>query len=160
MKSTYEIFTLFVAAFYIATLIYLAVIDAKTLLLPDKITYPLILSGLVFNFLAPSPLSHPMDALMGAFLGFAIIWILNLAYFHFRGQHGIGMGDAKLLSAIGALLGWSDIFLCLLIASLSGVIGGLLWLKAKNLSLTQQFAFGPYLAASGIALILIRIFVD
>lgn len=158
MKNAYEMTTLLFAGLFIVTLIYLAVIDAKTFLLPDKITYPLILCALLFNCISSSPLTNPFDAFFGAVLGFAMIWGLNNAYLYFRGQDGIGMGDAKLLAGIGAILGWSDVFLCLLLASMSGMIGGFLWLKSKNLTMTHAFPFGPYLAVSGIALIWLRIF--
>lgn len=158
MNSSYEIMTLIVAGFFIVILIYLAIVDAKTFLLPDKITYPLIFSGLLFNYSSSNPLTNPFDAFLGAIFGFAMIWLSNRAYLYFRGQHGIGMGDAKLLSGIGAILGWSDVFLCLLLASTIGLVGGFFWLKSKNLTMTHAFPFGPYLAVSGIALILIRIF--
>lgn len=160
MPFSQQMMTFVAAGLFIATLIYLAIIDAKTFLLPDKITYPLISCGILFNLISPNPLTSPIDSCIGAFVGFVLIWGLNIAYLKVRGQHGIGMGDAKLLSGIGAILGWSDVFLCLLFASLSGIIGGFLWLKTKQLSAAHAFPFGPYLAASGIALILLRIFVS
>jgi prepilin signal peptidase PulO-like enzyme (type II secretory pathway) len=160
MKFFQEMMTFLTIGLFIATLIYLAIIDAKTFLLPDKITCPLIFSGILFNFISPNPITSPVASCIGAFLGYVLIWGLNMAYLKVRGQHGIGMGDAKLLSGIGAILGWSDVLLCLLLASLSGVIGGFLWLKAKKLTMAHAFPFGPYLAVSGIALILLRIFVS
>jgi leader peptidase (prepilin peptidase)/N-methyltransferase len=60
------------------------------------------------------------------------------------------MGDAKLLAALGAWLGWAALPSMLLIASISGLIGGLIYLRWRKKSTHHAFPFGPFLAFAGI----------
>jgi len=63
---------------------------------------------------------------------------------------GVGMGDAKLLAALGAWLGAGALPEILLIASLTGLVGGLIWLKWHRSKISHAFPFGPFLAFAGI----------
>jgi leader peptidase (prepilin peptidase)/N-methyltransferase len=65
-------------------------------------------------------------------------------------QDGIGMGDAKLLAALGAWLGWTVLPSLLLIASLAGIVGGLIYLQWKRQNARNAFPFGPFLVFAGI----------
>lgn len=92
----------------------LAAIDLDCLRLPDAFTLPLIAAGLAVSAMAPG---HPvMDHLAGAALGWASLSALALAYRRLRGVDGIGGGDAKLLGAGGAWLGWQTLPSVLLVA--------------------------------------------
>jgi leader peptidase (prepilin peptidase)/N-methyltransferase len=134
----------------IAVLVYLAYFDLRTFRLPDVITLPLILLGLLFNGLSNESLISFQDSIIGAILGYAGLWLLNLLYRIAKKQDGIGMGDAKLLAALGAWLGWFTLPSILLIASLSGLIGGILWLQWNKQNHRSAFPFGPFLAIAGI----------
>ena len=145
-----SIFVAWIQIPLILALIYLAYIDLRTLRLPDAITLPLILSGLlVSGFYHSGPISF-QDSAIGATLGYASLWLLNLLYRTIKKQDGIGMGDAKLLAALGAWLGWFALPSILLIASLSGLIGGLIWLQWNKQHHRSAFPFGPFLAIAGI----------
>jgi len=76
--------------------------------------------------------------------------LMNFIYRTLKKQSGIGMGDAKLLAALGAWLGADALPEILLIASLSGLVGGLLWLKWQKSQINHPFPFGPFLAFAGI----------
>lgn len=134
----------------ILTLIYLAYIDLRTFRLPDVITYPLILSGLMFSGFSKLGLISFQDSVIGAALGYSALRLLNLLYRLVKKQDGVGMGDAKLLSALGAWFGWHSLPSILLIASLSGLIGGFIWLQWNKQSHHSAFPFGPFLAFAGI----------
>ena len=64
------------------------------------------------------------------------------------------MGDAKLLGALGACLGWQSLTYILLLSAITGLVGGYIWLKVKNKFLSEAFPFGPYIALSGIIMVL------
>ena len=136
----------------IIALTYLAYIDFRTFRLPDAITLSMIAIGILLNVvIIPDPgLASPISSLLGAITGFALLWALDKMYYWAKKQHGIGLGDAKLLSALGAWLGLSAIPNILLIASISGVLGGLLWLRFQKQSIRSAFPFGPFLAFAGI----------
>lgn len=134
----------------ILALLYLAYIDWRTFRLPNAITFPLIFLGIAFNAASDLRLTTPSSAFIGALLGFTSLWALNTAYRLLRNRNGIGMGDAKLLAALGAWLGWSALPSILFIASALGVIGGIFWLRWRGHQLQQAFPFGPFLVIAGI----------
>ena len=139
-----------IQALLILTLVYLAYIDLRTFRLPDAITLPLLLSGLLFNGLSHEGLISFQDSAIGAILGYASLWLLNLIYRLTKKQDGIGMGDAKLLAALGSWLGWFALPGILLMASLTGLIGGFIWLQWNEQNHRSAFPFGPFLAIAGI----------
>ncbi|MBU3616602.1 A24 family peptidase [Polynucleobacter sp. JS-Polo-80-F4] len=134
----------------IGALMYLAYVDLRTFRLPDVITLPLILSGLLVSGFSNQGLVSFQDSVIGAILGYTSLWLLNLLYRLAQKQDGIGMGDAKLLAALGAWFGWYSLPGVLLIASLSGLLGGLIWLRWNKQNHRSAFPFGPFLAIAGI----------
>ena len=134
----------------ILTLLYLAYVDLRTFRLPNAITFPMIFLGLIFNFYSTAKLTNFSDAVTGSVLGYVCIWGLNDIYWRFKKQHAIGMGDAKLLAALGAWLGLSAMVNILFFASIGGMIGGLIWLKMHQKSIRSAFPFGPFIAIAGI----------
>jgi len=134
----------------ILALLYLAYIDWRTFRLPNAITLPLIILGIAFNTFSDLRFTTPSLAFVGAFLGYGLLWVLNTGYRLLKNRDGIGMGDAKLLAALGAWLGLSTLPSILLMASLAGVLGGIIWLKLRRHHLREAFPFGPFLAIAGI----------
>ena len=141
---------LLIRVFLMLVLIYLAYVDLRTFRLPNVITLPLIMSGIFFNQFSPFRFTNPSSAFVGAVSGYLFLWMFNLLYKKLKGQDGIGMGDAKLLAGLGAWLGWTTLPGTLFIASVSGLIGGLIWHKWNNQNHRQAFPFGPFLAIAGI----------
>ncbi|NCY11801.1 MAG: prepilin peptidase [Burkholderiaceae bacterium] len=138
----------------ILTLLYLACVDFHRFLIPNRFTYPMIVFGLIFNSFSPLAWCDAYLAWLGAIFGYSLLWIINQLYKQIRSQHGLGMGDAKLLAALGAWLGIHSALWILALAALSGTIGGLLWLKYQKLPPSHPFPFGPFLAFAGIIQIL------
>lgn len=138
----------------ILILLYLAWIDFHRFLIPNRFTYPMIAFGLIFNSLSPQPWCDVHLAWLGAILGYSLLWAINQIYKRVRSHHGLGMGDAKLLAALGAWLGILSALWILVLAALSGLIGGLLWLRYQKLPTSHPFPFGPFLAFAGIIEIL------
>jgi prepilin signal peptidase PulO-like enzyme (type II secretory pathway) len=134
----------------ILALLYLAYIDWRTFRLPNAITLPLIILGITFNAFSELRFTTPSSAFIGAFLGYGLLWSLNIGYRLLKNRDGIGMGDAKLLAALGAWLGWSTLPSILLMASVTGILGGIIWLKLQRDHLQEAFPFGPFLAIAGI----------
>ncbi|WP_293600822.1 A24 family peptidase, partial [Polynucleobacter sp. 39-46-10] len=95
-----------VKSLLVLALLYLAYIDWRTFCLPNAITFPLIFLGITFNLISDLRLTTVSSALIGALLGYTSLWALNAGYRLLKNRNGIGMGDAKLLAALGAWLGW------------------------------------------------------
>ena len=127
------------------TLLALAWVDWQHLRLPDVLTLPLLLAGL-----AATELIEPdvlIDHVLGATIGWAALHGLGTAYRRLRGYHGLGAGDAKLLAAGGAWLGWQALPTVLLLAALAGLSFAIvLRLRDGALGWTSPIAFGPWLA--------------
>ena len=130
------------------SLIVLAWIDWDTLLLPDSITLPLVWLGLLFN--QYGIFTSLSSALMGAVGGYLFLWSVYWVFKYITGKEGMGYGDFKLLSALGAFLGWTKLPLILLLSSVAGaLVGGILIGSGKHRA-ERPLPFGPYLAIAGI----------
>jgi leader peptidase (prepilin peptidase) / N-methyltransferase len=127
------------------TLLAMAAIDLGHYWLPDRLTLPLIPAGLLVAWLVdPAKLvDHGIGALAG-FLAFAgIAW----AYRRLRRRAGLGLGDAKLLAAAGAWLGWQALpGLVVVAAALALAVALIRAAFGARLAATTRIAFGPYLA--------------
>jgi prepilin signal peptidase PulO-like enzyme (type II secretory pathway) len=110
----------------------------------------LIILGIVFNAFSDLRFTTPNSACVGAFLAYGLLWALNTGYRLLKNRDGIGMGDAKLLAALGAWLGLNALPSILLMASIAGILGGIIWLKLRRHHLREAFPFGPFLAIAGI----------
>ena len=129
------------------SLIALAVIDARHLLLPDALTLPLVPAGLAVAW-AVDPAQLP-DHALGAAAGFLTLAAVGLAYRRLRGREGIGLGDAKLFAAAGAWVSWGGLPSVLLLAAAGALAGHLLGARLTGRRLEgRELPFGPYLAAA------------
>ena len=136
-----------VASLFSVTLLTLALIDARTQLLPDYLTLPLLWAGLLYNLWSGRvPLA---DAVMGAVLGYLALWSVYWLFKLVTGKEGMGYGDFKLLAALGAWLGWMLLPLVILLSSVLGAVFGILLLLLSKHEKGQTMPFGPYLALAG-----------
>ncbi|MEG1451847.1 prepilin peptidase [Brevundimonas sp.] len=129
-------------------LLLIAVVDAENFWLPDVVTVPLGITGIIAAIVLPYPLGQGwMMALLSALFGFSALWLLAFLYRKLRGRSGLGGGDPILLGMGAAWVGALDLAIVLLVASLSGlavVIG--LKLAGRNLDMHSKMPFGTYLA--------------
>ncbi len=125
------------------TLLALAWIDWETMLLPDALTLPLVLAGLAEGVLGGG--TEVPERALGAALGWAGLAGLAWLWRRLRGIDALGGGDAKLLAAGGAWLGWTLLPSVLLIAALAGIASALVQSRGRGTGL-RPLAFGPWLA--------------
>jgi len=126
-------------------LIAMALIDFDTRLLPDNLTLPLLWLGLLFNL--RGGFVDLQSAVIGAAVGYLILWSIYWAFKLVTGKEGMGYGDFKLLPALGAWLGWQALPAVILISSVVGIaIGGTVLLIRKS---REPIPFGPFLAIAG-----------
>ena len=82
-------------------------------------------------------------------IGFLILWILFWLYKFYSGREGLGRGDIKLTSALGAWVGISNIMDVLLVASVLGLLVSGLMIFLNKHSYNKTIAFGPFLILGG-----------
>lgn len=134
---------LFVGATTVLFAILLAIsfIDIKTLRIPDKLSLPLIAIGLALAIVTST--TAAMDHILGAVAAFVLFAGVGEAFYRLRGVDGLGLGDAKLFAAAGAWLGWQNLPLVLLLATVGGLSQAMLWQRQKP---QAHLAFGPWIA--------------
>ncbi len=115
--------------------------------LPDWLTLPFIVCGLAVTLI-----STPADLVANAtaaVLGFLLFWVLAYLYRSLRQQHGLGLGDAKLLAAAGAWLGPLYLAPVVFVSAILAIACALiLRLLGRNISFQTTLPFGPFLSAS------------
>ncbi|MEM7351214.1 MAG: A24 family peptidase, partial [Acidobacteriota bacterium] len=137
-----------IAAAFAAAMIVLAMIDLEHYILPDVITKPGIVVGLV---LQPwIPWSTLAEALIGVALGAGLLAGLSWGWYWLRGVHGMGFGDVKMLAMVGAFLGWQGVVGTLLLGSIGGTAVGLGLMVAGRGGLQSKLPFGFFLAVGAI----------
>ncbi len=127
-------------------LLLIALIDAEHFWLPDVLTWPLALSGLVAAaLLTPDML---MGRGIGMVAGFVILWGLGWLYQRLRSRQGLGGGDPFLFGAGGAWVGWIGLPSVLLWGSAAGLSLVLARLILRRpVAMTDRLPFGTFLAA-------------
>ena len=127
------------------TLLALAWIDARHMILPDVLTLPLVLAGLVFAwFLEPELIA---DHAIGAAVGWLLFWAISRVYRWLRGRDGLGDGDAKLMAAAGAWVTWMGLGPVMLVGAVTGLVVALgMRLRGGDVSGATAIPFGPPLA--------------
>lgn len=137
---------LLLAVAFIVGLVVLASVDFQILILPDAGTQPLLWLGLIAGgagvFLAPA------EAILGATTGYALIWLVHHLGRMLPSSSGMGMGDAKLLAAIGAWTGHLAAIQTLALAMGAMALVGLVARRHRG----DALPLGPGLAAAGIAI--------
>ncbi|MBX3692094.1 A24 family peptidase [Dokdonella sp.] len=128
-------------------LIAAAGIDARTQLLPDQLTLPLLWLGLLVS-LVPLFVDAP-TAILGAAIGWASLWLVFWAFKLLTGKEGMGYGDFKLLGALGAWMGAMALLPIILLSSLIGAIIGGAILAVNKKGRETPIPFGPFIAAAG-----------
>jgi leader peptidase (prepilin peptidase)/N-methyltransferase len=124
-------------------MIVLFVIDLQHKILPNVITLPGIVAGLLLSEVAGPGWQA---SIIGIVAGGGSLWAIAEIYYRVRKEEGLGMGDVKMLAMIGAFLGWKLVMLTLILASFSGTIVGVGVLIARKESLKYALPFGTFLA--------------
>ncbi len=132
---------------FTGVLVAAAGIDARTTLLPDQLTLPLLWLGLAVNSFGV--FTDLESAVIGAMAGYLSLWLVYQGFRLLTGKEGMGYGDFKLLAALGAWLGWQALPMILLLASLVGAVVGITLILLRGRDRNVPIPFGPYLAAAG-----------
>lgn len=123
-------------------------IDLDHHLLPDQLTLLLLWVGLLLSIF--SIFTNSTDAIIGAIAGYLIFAVIQGLFKFATGKIGMGQGDYKYLAALGAFLGYQQLPVVILLASVSGLIFGLThMLLIKRHFKSVPLPFGPYLAVAG-----------
>ncbi len=167
-----------VALVFVATMIALIFIDSEHMILPNAITYPLLVialivravfpivfTGHVFSDMLFSPINQLQGypawvvslagALFGALVGGGSLWLVGAIWKALRGVDAMGLGDVKMMFGIGALLGWRLTILTIFLGAFAGALIGVgLVMKQKDKDFQMQLPFGIFLGVGSIVALL------
>ena len=136
--------------FFILSIFFVIIffIDLKHFIIPNELTFPLMVIGLFKTFdpnLDQYFFPDFIDSVIGGVVGYLIIWMIIFAYRKFKKKDGMGLGDAKLLSAIGFWFGWVSVPFILFFSSFVALVFAVPSLINKSKNMSSSIPYGPFL---------------
>ncbi len=159
----------FVNSLFEAILVCLVFIDYRHQILPDAITIPGTVVGILlssfqaggfFNDVVcyniassllpdnPERLIPWAGSIFGAVVGGGVLLVVGLAYKAVRKRQGLGMGDVKMMAMVGGFLGWRLALLTVFFGSFIGSIAGVFLILFRGRNLQHKLAFGTFLGVA------------
>ena len=139
---------------YVAALIVLFATDLDQRLLPNVLTYPLVVFALAVFAAGASPFLGDVEDLawaVGAVLAIdAALFLLAIPF----GGDAIGEGDLKLLVSVGLFAGALNVFYTLVVGAFAAGIVVAILVFIRRLTLKSYFPYGPFLIAGALWVIL------
>ena len=122
-------------------------IDLKHFIIPNSLTFPLMILGFIKSF---DPYLNPLfpnyiNSLIGGLFGYGVIWSIIFFYKQIRKKEGMGLGDAKLFAVIGFWFGWLSIPFIIFFSSIIALASVVPDLMKKTKKMNTQIPFGPYI---------------
>jgi len=143
---------------FAGVLIVLSFIDFASMRLPDVITLPAIPIFFLSGFAVHE--ATWLERLIGLGAGYLFLRIIADFYYYVLKREGLGLGDAKLLALIGALLGWRALLFVLTVGGFAGSLISLpivIWSRRRQPPTASaeplrhvQIPFGPFLAGAAL----------
>jgi leader peptidase (prepilin peptidase)/N-methyltransferase len=159
----------FVNSIFLSIIIVLIFTDYHHQILPNVLTLPGILAGILLSPLQAAEfyqdaLSYSLASLVdaaneetilpwagsiaGALIGGGILFIVGAAYQALRKRQGLGMGDIKMMAMVGAFAGWRLALFTIFVGSLLGSVLGIILILFGGRTLQTKLAFGTFLGAA------------
>jgi len=129
---------------FCAALLVIIWIDIHHQIIPDIISLPGIIAGLLFSFFNSNVTWQ--SSLIGIAAGGGLLYSIALLYYILRKQQGMGGGDIKLLAMIGAFLGWQSLLFIVFFSSLTGTVVGIAAMIKQKKGGATRIPFGPFLS--------------
>lgn len=132
-----------VALVFYSLLVVLTVSDLAYMLIPDK--FLLFFGSILVVLRIIEPLDPWWDSVVGAVLGFSILLLIAII-----SKGGMGGGDIKLFLVIGLVLGTVHSLVVLGLASVIGLIFGIISLRLSKQGRKTPIPFGPSIALAAV----------
>jgi leader peptidase (prepilin peptidase)/N-methyltransferase len=128
---------------FLAGLVAITFIDLDHRIIPDSLSIGGVVAGFAASFVTPLGWAA---SLIGIALGAALLLAVALGYWALTRREGMGLGDVKLLAAIGAFLGWEAVLFTVFVSSVVGSAVGVTLALCRGSSMRLEVPFGPFLA--------------
>jgi len=128
---------------FTALLIVLFGTDLETQRLPNVITIPGTVIGVIFSMWLPPGVR---DSVIGLLVGGGILLAVRWVWERVKHVEAMGLGDVKMLAMIGAFLGWRQVWVVLFLSSIAGAVIGVGMAASRRGSMQSRLPFGTFLA--------------
>lgn len=132
---------LFRAAVLFTLLLGIAMTDAREYIIPDEFSIGGLLAGIAFAL--PGGFRPIGDALFGAAVGFALLYLVAVGGKALFKEEAMGGGDIKMMAMVGAFTGWTGVLLTIFLGSL---LGTLIFVPLALIGKKKLVPFGVFLA--------------
>jgi len=146
----------------VAGLVCATFIDFEHYIIPDRISLGGMALGLLLSYAFPVLQSHAalvstlgrleglLQSVYGLLAGAGSLWLVAcIGKMIFR-KDAMGLGDVKLLGAIGAFMGWRAVVFTIVVSSFLGSLVGVALILIGNRQWQSKIPYGPYIAAAAI----------
>jgi len=128
-------------------LIVLFMIDLEHQILPDVITLPGIVIGLILSFALPP---GPVMSVLGILLGGGLLWAIAELWYRLRHVEAMGFGDVKMLAMVGAWLGVQMVVMTFVLSSMMGGLVGVVLIASRRADMATRVPYGTMLAVAAL----------
>lgn len=133
-------------AVFFTILLGIAMTDARKYLIPDEFSLGGLVIGLLFS--VPGGLPGLGDAVLGAAVGFGVLWLVGTLGTWLFKKDAMGGGDIKMMAMVGAFLGWQGVLLTIFLGAL---LGTLIFVPITLVKRDKLVPFGIFLALGAAA---------
>ena len=122
------------------------VIDYRLQIIPNRLNLTMFEVGIFIAFLyGISNVAITIDMLLGMLVGGGIFLAITLIGALIYGKEAMGLGDVKLMGALGLYFGLTNIVIISIIAFLLGAIIGVILIVSKIKKSDEYIPFGPFI---------------
>ena len=132
---------------FACALIVLFAIDLEHQLLPDVITLPGIVVGLLVSTVFPPGIK---SALIGTLVGGGVLFVIGEVWSRLRNVDAMGGGDVKMLAMVGAFLGVPGTIVTFVLASYLGGLAGIALIVSRRGGMMSKLPFGTFIAVAAL----------
>lgn len=127
-------------------LLSVVVIDYKLQIIPNRLNLTMFEIGILFVFLQGMESTNiAIDGLLGMIVGGGIFLFITLIGGLIAGKEAMGLGDVKLMGALGLFFGWVDMLIISVLAFLIGAILSIILIVTKKKKTDEYIPFGPFI---------------
>jgi leader peptidase (prepilin peptidase)/N-methyltransferase len=139
-------------AFFFCAMIVVSFIDFSFQVIPDVISLPGIVLGILYQILAGGFIA----GFIGMLFGGGLILLIRVIGGKVYKKEVMGMGDVYLTAMIGVFVGFPFIIPAIFIAALVGAVLGIIFIISTHQSRESPIPFGPFLAIGGATVIIFQ----